>query len=162
IGSGQTISAPHMVAIMAEALLCRRGHKVLEIGSGSGYHAAVVSRLVGEEGHVFSMERVPDLAGFARRNIDEAGISNVTIIEGDGSVGHPEQAPYDRIYYTCAAPKIPGQVMDQLSESGILLGVVGPNGGIQRLIRYRKEKGTLREERMTHCVFVPLIGELGY
>ncbi|MBN1539112.1 MAG: protein-L-isoaspartate(D-aspartate) O-methyltransferase [Candidatus Thermoplasmatota archaeon] len=162
IGSGQTISAPHMVAIMAEELLCKEGNRVLEIGSGSGYHAAVVSHLVGPEGHVYSIERVHELAMCAERNIDEAGIGNITIIEGDGSLGYPEKAPYDRIYYTCAAPEIPDRVMDQLADGGILLGVVGPSGGVQRLIRYTKEGERVKEERLTRCVFVPLIGELGY
>jgi protein-L-isoaspartate(D-aspartate) O-methyltransferase len=162
IGSGQTISAPHMVAIMAEALMCQKGDKVLEIGSGSGYHAAVISHLVGPDGHVFSIERIPDLVSLARRNICEAGITNVTIIEGDGSLGDQENAPFDRIYYTCAAPDVPERVMDQLAGNGILLGVVGPNGGVQRLIRYRKSEGRVVEEKLTHCVFVPLIGELGY
>jgi len=162
IGGGQTISAPHMVAIMAEEMLCKEGDRVLEIGSGSGYHAAVVSRLVGPEGHVYSVERVHELAVRAERNINEANIGNITIIEGDGSLGYPEKAPYDRIYYTCAAPEIPDLVMDQLARGGILLGVVGPIGSVQRLIRYTKEGGRVKEEKLTRCVFVPLIGELGY
>ncbi len=162
IGGGQTISAPHMVAIMAEELLVDEGNKVLEIGTGSGYHAAVVSHLVGPGGRVFSVERLEGLAEKGRRNIIRSGISNVSVIGADGSGGYPEEAPYDRIYYTCAAPMVPEIVMDQLKEGGILLGVVGPNGGVQVLIRYRKKDGRIEEEPLIRCVFVPLIGEYGY
>ncbi len=162
IGGGQTISAPHMVAIMAEELQVEEGGNVLEIGTGSGYHAAVVSHLVGPEGKVVSVERLESLADEGRRNIIRSGISNVKVICADGSGGYPEEAQYDRIYYTCAAPRVPGIVMDQLKEGGILLGVVGPNGGVQVLIRYRKKDGRIEEEPLTRCVFVPLIGEYGY
>ena len=162
IGQGQTISAPHMVAIMAEALETGPGHHVLEIGGGSGYHAAVVSRMILPSGHLFSVERVNELVVFARRNLSQAGIKNVTIIEGDGSVGHKDGAPYDRIYYTCAAPKIPDMVLGQLAEGGILLGVVGPKNGVQRLMRYKAQGGRIISDPLTECVFVPLIGELGY
>ncbi|RLF49656.1 MAG: protein-L-isoaspartate O-methyltransferase, partial [Thermoplasmata archaeon] len=113
IGYGQTISAPHMVAIMAEKLCLREGHKVLEIGAGSGYHAAVVAHIVGESGHVYSVERVPELANFARENIRKAALDKrVTVVVGDGSKGLPKYAPYDRIYATCAAPEIPKPLIE--------------------------------------------------
>jgi protein-L-isoaspartate(D-aspartate) O-methyltransferase len=162
IGKGQTISAPHMVAIMAEKMDALPGQKVLEIGTGSGYHAAVVSRLIRPGGEVFSIERIGSLVEFARRNIEKAGIENVVVIEGDGSVGLTEESPFDRIYYTCAAPDVPDMVMDQLSEDGILLAVEGPKYGTQRLIKYVKKSGKVRGETLNFCVFVPLIGELGY
>jgi protein-L-isoaspartate(D-aspartate) O-methyltransferase len=162
IGNGQTISAPHMVAIMAEEMEAMPGQKVLEIGSGSGYHAAVISRLILPDGHVFSVERIGPLADFARNNIMASGIENVTIIEGDGSVGLEEHAPYDRIYYTCAAPDVPDKVMKQLSDGGKLLAVIGPKHGTQRLIRLTKDGGKIIRELLSFCVFVPLIGELGY
>jgi protein-L-isoaspartate(D-aspartate) O-methyltransferase len=162
IGEGQTISAPHMVAIMAEELLVHNGHKVLEIGGGSGYHAAVISRMVGPEGHVYTVERIPSLVKWGRENIRKAGIDNVTFVEGDGSTGYEKGSPYDRIYYTCAAPNVPQMVLDQLNDGGIILGIVGPKHGVQRLMRYTKIGGKIEKEGLTRCVFVPLIGEMGY
>ncbi len=162
IGNGQTISAPHMVAIMAEEMDASPGQKVLEIGSGSGYHAAVVSRSILPGGHLFSIERIGALVKFARRNLDAAGIENVTVIEGDGSLGLTSEAPFDRIYYTCAGPDVPKIVMDQLCDGGKLLAVIGPKYGTQRLIRFTKSGGEVEEEPLSYCVFVPLIGELGY
>jgi protein-L-isoaspartate(D-aspartate) O-methyltransferase len=162
IGNGQTISAPHMVAIMAEEMDAYPGQKVLEIGTGSGYHAAVVSRLILPGGKVFSVERIGSLVEFARRNIEKAGIENVKVIECDGSLGLAEEGPFDRIYYTCAAPNVPEMVMEQLSEDGILLAVEGPKYGTQRLIRYKKKGDEVKSETLNFCVFVPLIGKLGY
>ena len=162
IGKGQTISAPHMVAIMADEMDAGPGQKVLEIGTGSGYHAAVVSRLIVPGGHVYTVERLGSLVRSSRENLSRAGIDNVTVVEGDGSIGFPDSAPYDRIYYTCAAPDVPSTVLEQLAEGGLILAVVGPKSGVQRLVRLRKKGGRMIEERLTHCVFVPLIGELGY
>ncbi|MGA1822934.1 MAG: protein-L-isoaspartate(D-aspartate) O-methyltransferase [Thermoplasmatota archaeon] len=162
IGEGQTISAPHMVAIMAEELLVHEGHRVLEVGGGSGYHAAVIAKMVGSTGHVYTVERIPSLVKWGRENLIRAGIDNVTFIEGDGSTGYPEGSPYDRIYYTCAAPNIPQVVIDQLTDGGIILGIVGPKHGVQRLMRYIKIGNRIEKEGLTRCVFVPLIGEMGY
>ncbi len=162
IGWGQTISAPHMVAIMVEELKANKGHKVLEIGTGSGYHAAVVANLVGAKGHVCSIEVVPELASIARENLERSGTGNVTVIEGDGSVGLPDKAPFDRIYYTCAAPSVPRLVLDQLGGDGIALGVVGPKYSTQRLIRFTRTGDTFKEEPLTYCIFVPLVGRLGH
>jgi protein-L-isoaspartate(D-aspartate) O-methyltransferase len=159
---GQTISAPHMVAIMAEGLDARPGMKVLEIGGGSGYHAAIVSRLVAPGGRVVSIEVVPEIARWGRENLVRAGIDNVDMILADGSVGHAPQSPYDRIYYTAGAPEVPMVVREQLKDDGVILGVIGPAYGTQRLIRYQKRGGSWSEERMTYVVFVPLIGEKGY
>lgn len=162
IGSGQTISAPHMVAMMAEAVRASRGDRILEIGGGSGYHAAVISRLIGDEGHMVSVEKYESLAEKEKRNLDRAGIDNVKVVVGDGSVGYPEEAPYNRIYYTCAAPKVPDMVLDQLSDDGLVLAVVGPARGTQRLVRIWLESGEKKEEMLTYCIFVPLVGEKGY
>ena len=107
IGQGQTISAPHMVAIMCEALDIKNGQKILEIGAGSGYHAAIVAYLVGETGKVFTIERFELLAKKAKDNLSQVGCTNVTVEVGDGSCGLPVYQPYDRIYVTCAAPSIP-------------------------------------------------------
>ncbi len=162
IGCGQTISAPHMVAIMAEELMAVEGQKVLEIGSGSGYHAAVVSRLILPGGKLYSVEVVPKLADIARENVRRAGVQNVEVMEGDGSIGHEKEAPYDRIYYTCAAPKVPDRVMGQVKDGGIVLAVVGPAYSTQRLVRYNISGGKVKEDPLTYCIFVPLVGELGY
>ncbi len=162
IGYGQTVSAPHMVAIMAEELKVDKGQKVLEIGTGSGYHAAVIAELVGPLGHVHTIEVVPELAAFAIGNLERAGTKNVTVTIGDGSVGLPEKAPFDRIYYTCAAPSVPPSVLDQIGGDGIALGVVGPKYSTQRLIRLTRSGKVFREEPLTYCIFVPLVGKLGH
>lgn len=107
IGYNQTISAPHMVAIMCELLEINKGMTILEIGSGSGYNAAVMGHLVGKEGRIYSIERIPQLADLARDNLETAGITNVTVIQEDGSCGLPEYGPYDRISVTSVAPDIP-------------------------------------------------------
>ena len=161
IGDGQTISAPHMVAIMAEALDLREGQKVLEIGAGSGYNAAVMAELVGTTGRIITLERHPSLAEKAGKVLLEAGYSNIQVVVGDGSLGYPEEAPYDRISVTCGAPRVPGPLADQLKEGGTMLI---PVGGLeyQSLLRVRKEGGRMLTEDLGSVVFVPLIGEKGY
>ncbi len=162
IGHGQTISAPHMVGIMAERLDLEKGHKVLEIGAGSGYHAAIIAHIIGKEGRVYTIERIPALVEFARKNIEAAGFQGrVFIIEGDGSKGLPEHGPYDRIFVACAAPEIPQPLVEQLKVGGKLLVPVGGRW-LQKLLRIEKtEKGTKVSE-FEGCVFVPLIGEHGF
>lgn len=155
IGHGQTISAPHMVAIMTEALQLERDHLVLEVGTGQGYHAAVVSR-VAREGHVYSIERVPELADRARQNLRQLDIDNVTVVIGDGSRGLPEHAPYDRIYATCAAPEVPEALTDQLRRGGKLLLPVGRR--MCRLVRIKKD-GELHRTDLGGCAFVPMISD---
>lgn len=160
IGHGQTISAPHMVAIMCEDLDLNEGQKILEIGSGSGYHAAIISKIVGEKGHVFSVERISFLATFAKKNLINTGIENVEIIEGDGSIGLKEKAPYDRIYVTCAAPRIPPQLIKQLNDPGKLMVPVGDI--ICSLNLLEKIEGKTIIKNLGGCAFVPLIGKNGY
>ena len=163
IENGQTISAPHMVAIMVEELKLDHGHRVLEIGGGSGYHAAIVARIVGPDGSVISIERFGVLAKEARNALASIGIENVTMIHADGSGGYPEHGPYDRIYYTCAAPYVPKEVFDQLKIGGILLSVEGEPYSTQRLIRYVKvDDSLIKKEMLTLCIFVPLIGKYGH
>jgi len=161
IGDGQTISAPHMVAVMAEALELREGQKVLEIGAGSGYNAAVMAELAGPTGKIISLERHPSLAEKAGKVLLEAGYGNVQVVVGDGSLGYPEEAPYDRISVTCGAPRVPSSLAEQLSEGGIMLI---PVGGLeyQSLLRVRKLDGRLLSEDLGSVVFVPLIGEKGH
>jgi len=159
IGLGQTISAPHMVAIMSDLLDVRPGMKILEVGGGSGYHAAVLAALTGPQGRVYSVERMPDLAAAARRNLQAAGIENVTVVEGDGSLGLPEHAPYDRISVAASAQKIPEPLKEQLQVGGKMVLPVG--GGSQELILVTRKNGLLAEEKMG-VIFVPLIGKEGF
>ncbi|MEA1985135.1 MAG: protein-L-isoaspartate O-methyltransferase [Euryarchaeota archaeon] len=161
IGHGQTISAPHMVAIMCDLLDLRVGQKVLEIGTGSGYNAAIMAELVGKEGHIYSIERVPQLVDFAKKNLEAAGYENVSIILEDGSGGSLDHAPYDRINVTSAAPSIPDPLVQQLSRGGIMTIPVG--NFTQRLYIVRKDlDGPVHKEDEGGVVFVPLIGKYGF
>ena len=160
IGQGQTISAPHMVAIMVEALDLHEGQKILEIGAGSGYHAAIVSHLVGEKGKVYSVERLQVLAKMAQQHLNDANIANVSVVVGDGSVGLEDYAPYDRIYVTCSAPSTPKILFDQLGEQGKLLIPVG--GMMAQLLLFEKKKDEIRRRDLGGCAFVPLVGKYGY
>jgi len=158
IGFNQTISAPHMVAIMCDLLDIRDGMKVLEIGAGSGYHAAVMAVLAGS-GHVYTVERIEPLALLARQNLKKAGIENVTVIVGDGSLGLPGFAPYDRISVAAASPEILNTLTDQLEIGGKLIIPVGKN--YQELYLVTKTDG-LKKEVKGDVVFVPLIGKKGF
>jgi protein-L-isoaspartate(D-aspartate) O-methyltransferase len=162
IGHGQTISAPHMVAIMVEAMKAEQGQRVLEVGGGSGYHAAVMAQIVGREGHVYAVERLEPLAERARANLEEAGMSDrVTVVVGDGSCGWPEHAPYDRITVACAAPNVPEPMLRELSEGGMLLIPVGGRY-VQELTRIVRTGTKFWKERLGGCVFVPLVGRCGH
>lgn len=161
IGHGQTISAPHMVAIMCELLELSEGQKVLEIGAGSGYNAAVMGELIGKNGHVYTVERIEALANFARENLRKTGYKNVTVVLDDGSMGYSQHAPYDRITVTCAAPDIPEPLLEQLKPGGIMVIPVG--GGSQELYNVKKDsKGNINKKRKGGVVFVPLIGKHGF
>jgi len=158
IGCDQTISAPHMVAIMCDLLDIHDGMKILEIGAGSGYHAAVMAALAGS-GHVYTVERIESLASFARDNLKKAGIKNVTVIVGDGSLGLPGFAPYDRISVAAASPGILETLTDQLKYGGKLIIPVGKQ--YQELYLVTKIDG-LKKEAKGGVVFVPLVGKKGY
>ncbi|MDO9098768.1 MAG: protein-L-isoaspartate O-methyltransferase [Candidatus Methanoperedens sp.] len=158
IGRGQTISAPHMVAIMCDLLDIQDGMKILEIGAGSGYHAAVMAELVGS-GHVYAVETIEGLAQFARDNLKKAGITNVTVIVEDGSLGLPGYAPYDRISVACASPEILDTLTAQLKEGGKLVIPVGKY--VQELYLVTKIDG-LKKEAKGGVVFVPLVGKKGF
>lgn len=170
IGSGQTASAPHMVSIMDEALELEVGHKVLEVGGGSGWHAATIAEIVApsnapkeEWGHVFTVERIAELAAFAKHNITKAGYEDrVTIIHQDGTLGYTEEAPYERILVAAAGPEVPKPLIEQLDDEGILLVPVGGAQFYQSLIRIRKSKGKLVKENLGGVAFVPLIGKHGF
>ena len=160
IGNDQTISAPHMVAIMCEALNFEQGQKILEIGAGSGYHAAIISKIIGDKGHVYTVERIKELAKNAMQNLKKANILNVTVKTGDGSLGMPEHSPYDIIYVTCAAPEIPEPLIDQLKDPGQLLIPIGSR--ICELKLIIKKEGKLTTTDLGGCAFVPLIGKYGH
>lgn len=170
IGSGQTISAPHMVCIMNEALKLQVGQKILEVGAGSGWHAATVAELVAskdaprsEWGHVYTVEIVKALADTAKKNILNAGFGDrVTVINADGSKGYPERAPFDRIFVTAAAPQVPKPLTDQLKANGIMVIPVGDAALFQTLLRLTKgENGKITQENLGDVAFVPLTGEYG-
>jgi protein-L-isoaspartate(D-aspartate) O-methyltransferase len=171
IGFGQTISAPHMVSIMNEALQLEVGHKVLEVGAGSGWHSVTIAEIIApqeaprsEWGHIFTVEIVQGLAENARKNIMNAGYGDrVTIINADGSKGYPEKAPYDRIVVTAAAPNVPKPLVDQLKSEGIMLVPVGSPSMFQNLLKITKQAdGKIREENLGGVAFVPLTGEYGH
>ncbi|MCX6815145.1 MAG: protein-L-isoaspartate(D-aspartate) O-methyltransferase [Candidatus Aenigmarchaeota archaeon] len=154
IGSGQTISAPHMVAIMTELIEPKSTDTILEIGAGSGYQAAILSTLVNK---IYTIEFYPELASLAKKNLSRTGIKNVEVIPADGSKGYPEKAPYDKIIVTCAIPmEVFSSLGKQLKESGIIVAPVGPAYGIQMLTTARKVKGSLKKKEYFGCVFVPL------
>jgi len=158
IGEGQTISQPFMVAAMAEALGLEGSERVLEVGCGSGYQAAVLSRLAGQ---VIAIETRPALAALARERLASLGSANVTVVEGDGSAGWPAGAPYDAILVTAAAPEVPQPLIDQLAENGRLVIPVGGSNH-QELLRIVKRDGKLTEQSLYSCRFVPLLGRYGW
>jgi len=153
-----------MVAIMNEALDLRPGLKVLEVGAGSGYHAATIAEIVGLEGHVYTIERVEELVRFARQNLEHAGYSErVTLVQGDGSLGYAERAPYDRMLVTAAAPDVPPRLVEQLDKGGILVVPVGGRFFPQDLVRIRKKPdGRIERSTLGGVAFVPLLGEHGF
>ena len=160
IESGQTISQPYIVALMIEAAGIDDGDRVLEIGAGSGYAAAVMSRVAGE---VIAIERKPELAEIARQRLRRLGFGNVTIVEGDGTRGWPERAPYDAVLVAAAGSRVPQPLIDQLAIGGRLVMPVGGRGWIQQLVKVAKgADGSLETEDLGGVRFVPLIGERGW
>jgi protein-L-isoaspartate(D-aspartate) O-methyltransferase len=170
IGFGQAISEPHIVAIMNEALGLKVGGKVLEVGAGSGWHAATLAEIVApldaprsEWGHVYTVEIIAALADGAKKNVMNSGYGDrVTIINGDGSKGYPQKAPFDRIVVTASAPMVPKPLVDQLKSGGVLLIPLGGQFLFQNLMKYTKQAdGKILEENLGSVSFVPLTGEFG-
>ena len=158
IGEGQTISQPFIVALMSEALQLTGEETVLEIGTGSGYQAAVLSRLCR---HVVTVERLASLSLPTQHLLAELNIANVTFAIGDGTLGWPELAPYDGILVTAAAPDIPRPLFEQLKEGGKLIIPVGPIES-QALLSVEKQNGQPVSQQLCECRFVKLIGEAGW
>lgn len=156
IGHGQTISQPYVVALMADLLATGPRSRVLEVGAGSGYAAAVLSRIAGE---VWALEVVAELAHAAATRLARQGYTNVHVRHGDGHHGWPEEAPFDAILVSAATPSVPEALFDQLAVGGILVAPLGPVGGEQMLTRLRKHAdGTRDEEPVLPVAFVPLVG----
>ena len=158
IGEGQTISQPYMVAIMTEKLGLSGGEKVLEIGTGSGYQAAVLAEIANE---VITIERIPAIAERAKKLFDELGYKNIKVIVGDGTLGMPEEAPFGGVIVTAGAPSMPKPLTEQVSDGGKLVVPVGETFE-QTLTVVTKHGSKLDIELSIGCVFVPLVGKYGW
>ncbi|HNY89277.1 MAG TPA: protein-L-isoaspartate(D-aspartate) O-methyltransferase [Methanoregulaceae archaeon] len=158
IGHGQTISQPYIVAMMTSLLQIQPDDRLLEIGSGSGYQAAVLGILARE---VISIERIPEVAQLAKKNLADAGITNVTVVIGDGTLGFPGGAPYNGVLITAATPSIPSPLVEQLAEGGRIVAPVGSRD-LQELVRLTRKGHDLTRESFGGVVFVPLLGEYGW
>ncbi|WP_435098785.1 protein-L-isoaspartate(D-aspartate) O-methyltransferase [Halarchaeum sp. P4] len=156
IGHNQTVSAPHMVAVMTDHLDLEAGEDVLEIGTGCGYHAAVTAELVGAE-HVYSVEYIVDLIEDARENLADAGYGDIHVRHGDGHDGWPEYAPYDAAYLTCAADEIPDAVIEQTRNGGRVLAPVGDLA--QDLVLAHVTDDGVERDHLGGVQFVPMQGE---
>lgn len=161
IGKNQTISQPSTVAVMTEALEVNAGHKVLEVGTGSGWQAAILSHLVGTAGQVYTIELLPELAEYARKNLLKQKALNVKILCGDGSIGLEKYAPYDRIIVTAATPEVPKVLLEQLKIGGILVIPVG-NIYLQKMHVIKKLEGGVEKKTIGSFMFVPLKGKMGF
>jgi len=158
IGSGQTISQPYMVGAMTEALALWGHEKVLEVGTGSGYQAAVLGELCRQ---VYSIERIPELAERARGILGDLGYRNIVVVVGDGTLGLPEHAPYDGIMVTAATPGLSPSWIEQLAEGGRIVAPIGDRWS-QTLTIATRQGGEIKQHSSFGCVFVPLIGKHGF
>lgn len=158
IGHGQTISQPYIVALMCQLLEVESHHRVFEVGAGSGYQAALLGQLAAE---VYSVDLVPELVDAAARLVERLGYENVHIIAGDGTLGLPEKAPFDRIIVAAAAPDIPPPLIDQLAPGGRLIAPVGDRF-LQRLVVLTRTAEGVQSRNSIGCVFVPLLGRHGW
>jgi len=154
IGEGQTISQPYIVAFMTKALDLSLEDMVLEIGTGSGYQAAILAEIVRE---VYSIEVIPGLGEAARERLEKMGYKNISVKIGDGYEGWPEKAPFDGVIVTCAPEKIPKSLIDQLDKGGRMIIPVGEKRGIQKLVLIRKDKGMVIKKEVMDVLFVPMV-----
>jgi len=159
---GKTISQPSTVMIMTHSLELNPGDKVFEVGTGSGFQAAIIAKIVGEKGRVISAEVIPELVHFARNNLKKAGISNAGVFEEDGSAGFAEEAPFDKIIITAACKEFPKSLLEQLKPNGIIVGPVG-NQYEQEMVKGVKRKdGKLDLEFLGQFLFTPMYGKYGF
>src|SRR5688572_3681743 len=158
LSGGQTISQPYMVSLRSEALDVSPGHRTLEVGTGSGYQAAILAELGAK---VHTVERLQELSGQARGRLERAGYTDIRYRVGDGTLGWPEEPPFDRIVVTAGAPDVPIGLLTRLGEGGVLVVPVG-NDQVQDLMRYRRGEGRVSRERLCRCSFVKLIGAEGW
>jgi len=156
IGQGQTISQPYIVALMTELIKPHPGQRVLEVGTGSGYQAALLAEIVDS---VFTIEILPDLARSASERLRELGYNNVSVRQGDGYLGWPERAPFDAILVTAAAEEIPGPLVDQLKDGGLMVIPVGPPAMVQALTLVKKQGNNVVTRSLVPVRFVPLTRE---
>lgn len=161
IGNDQVVTAPHLVARMAELLDIERGHSVLEVGTGSGYHAAVLAELAGPE-NVVSIERFQDFAVRAQQALARTGYGDVSVVVGDGSLGLPEAAPFDRMNVAAVAPDVPTPLLDQLGTPGRMVIPLGPRDGPHELELLITDDGAIERSRHGRVRFVPLVGAHGF
>ena len=159
IGFNATISQPTTVMIMTQSLEVKKGNKILEIGTGSGYQAALLSILTGEKGKVYTTELIKELADFAKQNLKE--YKNIEVINIDGSAGYKKHAPYDKIIFTVAVPKIENLILEQLKDPGIYLAPIGDEYS-QELIKVTKKDFQIKKESLGYFQFVPLKGKYGF
>lgn len=158
IGAGQTISQPYIVALMSEAVRTHSSERILELGTGSGYQTAVLAEIGSE---VWTIERIPEHSESARRRLDELGYTNIRFLIGDGTLGWPDEAPFDRILATGGLPSVPERLLSQLRAGGLFVGPVGPLNA-QQLTRIEYHPDGTRTETLGGCRFVPLIGAAGW
>ena len=157
----KTISQPTTVMVMTAALDAHEGDRVLEIGAGSGYQAAIISHLVGKEGHVVTTEIIPELVHMAREHLSNAGITNVEVLEEDGSRGVPEKGPYDRIIVTAACAHLPEPLIDNLNEGGVMVAPVGDRYHQEMVVATKRADG-VDKKFLGSFIFTPLYGNYGF
>ena len=159
---GKTISQPTTIMLMTSSLELKKGDKVFEVGTGSGYQTAIVANIVGPKGKVVSTEILPELVSFANQNLNKAGIKNVLVLEEDGSKGYLEEAPYDKVIITAACKEFPKPLLDQLKSEGIIIGPVG-DANEQEMVKGIKGKdGKFNLEFLGQFLFSPLYGKYGF
>lgn len=159
---GKTISQPSTVMIMTHGLELKPGDKVFEVGTGSGFQAAIIASIVGEKGKVISTEVIPELVHFARNNLKKAGISNADVFEEDGSGGFAKEAPFDRVIITAACREFPKPLLDQLKPNGIIVGPVGDRYEQEMVKGTKREDGKLDLEFLGQFLFTPMYGKYGF
>jgi len=161
IGYDQTISQPSTVVIMTESLDVKEGQKILEIGTGSGWQAAILSYLVGKKGFIYTIEIIPELAEFAKINLKKLNIDNVEVFKKDGSEGLKEHEPFDRIIVTAGCPNIPEHLLKQLKFDGIMVAPIG-DVYLQEMFIIKKLKDKIEKKSIGNFMFVPLLGKYGF